>query len=520
MKILFAASECTPFIKTGGLADVAGTLPAALARAGADARVILPKYRDIPQCWKERMRSLLSFYVNLGWRRQYCGIDYIELDGVTYYFVDNEFYFGRDKVYGSGQEEGERFGFFCRAVLETLRHIGFFPDVLHCNDWQTGMIPALLKMQYQGDDRYRAVKTVYTIHNLRYQGLFSWKYIEELLGIEERYYSPDMLEYYGCLSFMKAGVVFGDEITTVSPTYAGEIQTAYYGEKLDGLMRARSGNLSGILNGINPAEYNPADDMWLPVHFSADDLSGKALCKADLQREMGLEVRPDVPLIGMITRLCDQKGLDLVECVLDDIMQRDVQIMLLGKGDEHYQDLFSWAAWRYQGRLACRIELNNPLSHRIYAACDMLLMPSQFEPCGLTQMIAMRYGTIPIVRETGGLKDSVKPYNKYEDSGNGFSFCNYNAHEMLAKIDDAIGYYRQGEVWERLMLRAMGSDFSWDRSAQKYMELYEKLTGLYMGAEQADAAEEEFFDAGQETESQAEEPLGAENNPEELVVRP
>lgn len=475
MKVLFAASECTPFVKTGGLADVIGTLPNALTRAGADVRVILPKYRDIPRAWKEKMSHLTYFYVNLGWRKQYCGIDTLELNGVTYYFVDNEFYFARDSVYGSGNEEGERFGYFCRAVLEALNHIGFKPDILHCNDWQTGMIPVLLSTQYGHNAFYKDIKTVYTIHNLRFQGVFPWTYIDDLLGIGEKYFAPDYLEYYGSISFMKGGIVFSDLITTVSPTYALEIQNAYYGERMEGLIRARKNKLVGILNGIDPAEYDPQTDRYLVEHFSTRSLAGKAACKRQIQEELGLDIRPDVPLIAMVTRLTDQKGLDLVECVLDDILRSDVQLAVLGKGEERYGELLSWAAWRYQGRMAACIEINEALAHRLYAAADIFLMPSQFEPCGLSQMLAMRYGTIPVVRETGGLHDSVTPYNKYSDDGNGFSFANYNAHEMLFTIERAVEYFRDRPLWERMMRRAMKTNFSWDNSARQYLEFYAKL---------------------------------------------
>lgn len=477
LKVLFVASECTPFVKTGGLADVIGTLPNSLARLGMDVRVILPKYRDIPVYWSEQFHDLLYFYVNLGWRRQYCGIQYLQYEGVTYYFIDNEFYFGRDDVYGSGEEEGERFAFFDRAVLEALPHIGFKPDILHCNDWQSGMVPFLLKTQYGLVDHYKDIKTLFTVHNLRYQGVFDRRMIADLLGIPDRYFTPDMLEYYDCASFMKGGLAFSDHISTVSPTYAQEIQEPYYGERLDGLLRARSGDLTGILNGINPAEYNPEDDMWIEDHFNAKDLDGKLANKRALQLDLGLDQRDDVPIIAMITRLVDQKGLDLLECVLDDLMQNDLQFVLLGRGEDHYQELFSWAAWRYQGRLAVRLELNNPLSHRIYAGADAVLIPSQFEPCGLTQMIAMRYGTLPIVRETGGLKDSVVPYNRYSGDGNGFSFANYNAHEMLFTIEAALEVYHDKATWNTLMQHAFVRDFSWDISACHYADLYTHLTG-------------------------------------------
>lgn len=475
MKVLFIASECTPFIKSGGLADVVGTLPKALANLGNDVRVILPKYRDIMPIYRDQMEHQLYFNVNLGWRSQYCGIEMLEMEGVTYYFVDNEFYFGRDGLYGDGQGEGERFGFFCKAVLEALPHIGFCPDILHANDWQTGMVCALHKMHYINDPFYSQMRSIFTIHNLRYQGNFSFHYIADILGIDDRFFAPDLLEFYGMISFLKGGIVFADHITTVSPSYAEEIQHAYYGERMDGLLRARSHELTGILNGIDPNEYNPEHDIWLPAHFSKENLENKTLCKLDLQRELGLEQRTDVPLIAIITRLCDQKGLDLIACVLDEIMQNDVQLVVLGKGEANYEELFCWSAWRYQGQLACRIELNTPLSHRIYAASDMFLMPSAFEPCGLSQMISMRYGCIPIVRETGGLRDSVQPYNKYTGKGNGFSFANYNAHEMLFTIETALSFFNDKPCWQSIMKQAMDADFSWDRSAHAYIKIYEML---------------------------------------------
>ena len=482
MKILFAASECMPFVKTGGLADVVGTLPNVLARSGEDVRVILPKYSAIAQKYKDEMKDLLYFFVNLGWRRQYCGIQTLERDGVTYYFVDNEYYFARGSIYGSGDEEGERFGYFCRAVLEALVHIGFQPDLIHCNDWQTGMIPALLKTHYRDNEFYKDIRTVYTIHNLRYQGIFPWMYIDDLLGIGPEHFNEDELEYYGCISFMKGGIVFSDAVTTVSPTYAQEIQTAYYGERMDGLLRKYSGKLTGILNGIDPEEYNPREDPVIPAHFTSRSLKNKAECKAALQKELGLEVRPEVPVVAIVSRLVDQKGIDLIECVLDDIMRQDLQFVVLGMGEERYHELFAWAQWRYKGRFATRIELNHALSHRVYAGADMFLMPSQFEPCGLSQMISMRYGTIPIVRETGGLKDSVVPYNKYTDEGNGFSFANYNAHEMLFSIERAVKYFGDAEMWERLRKRAMKANFSWDASAKKYLKLYAKVLGIKTAA--------------------------------------
>ena len=476
MKILFAASECVPFIKTGGLADVVGSLPVELKRLGEDARVILPKYRAIDGYWRERMEHVCDFYMIFGWAHVFCGVERVVDNGVTYYFVDNEEYFAVDGIYGDGEREGVRFAFFCRAVLEIMPRIGFFPDVLHLNDWQTGMIAALLKTQYQGSEDFRRVRTVFSIHNLKYQGIFNWKEMAGRLAVDERYNTPEYLEFYGSMSFLKGGLVFSDRILTVSPSYADEIRTPYYGEQLDGLMRARGDSLSGILNGIDNTVYDPATDRFLAAHFSSGDLAGKAENKRLLQRECGLDERPDVPVIGMIARLTPQKGLDLIERVLGDMMQTDVQLVFLGKGDKRFVDLLNWANWRYQRRLHARIALDEGLAHRIYAGADMFLMPSQFEPCGLSQMIALRYGAIPIVRETGGLRDTIRPYNKYTDEGNGFSFANYNAHEMLHAIQSAVGYYWDDKpMWARLVQRAMACDFSWTHSAQQYCALYRTL---------------------------------------------
>ncbi len=474
-KVLLAASEAVPFIKTGGLADVAGTLPIALKQAGADARVILPKYRDIAPEWAARMQYITHFYVGMGWRKQYCGLLYADYQGVRFYFIDNEFYFSRESVYGDGQGEGERFGFFCRAVLEALPKLDFFPDILHCNDWQTGMIPALLKTQYQSQPEYAGIRVLYTIHNLKFQGVFDWGYIDEMLGLGAKYYSPDYLEYYGCVSFMKGGIVFADMVSTVSPTYALEIQSPYYGERLDGLLRCRGSQLAGILNGIDNSAYNPATDPAICAHFTPEDLSGKAACKAALQRELGLEPRSEAAVIAMVTRLTEQKGLDLVERVLEDMMRQDIQLVVVGLGEQHYQELLSWAQWRYQGRISARFELNEALAHQVYAGADLFLMPSKFEPCGLSQMIALRYGTVPVVRETGGLRDSIQPYNKYTDEGTGFSFANFNAHEMLFTLERAVDYFHDHKLWQRLQRRGMAMDFGWDASARRYLALYEDM---------------------------------------------
>lgn len=472
MKVLFVASECTPFIKTGGLADVIGTLPAALCARGVEVAVMLPKYRDIPRNWKQEMRHTLSFYVNLGWRRQYCGIESLEYEGVTLYFIDNEGYFGGEGVYGSGEFEGERFAFFCRAALESLVHIGFIPDILHCNDWQTGMVPLLLDTQYRRLPGFENVKTVFTVHNLAYQGIFEWDRMRDLLGIDGALYTPDSIEYFGKVSFMKSGLKFADLVTTVSPTYAKEIRRPEFGEKLDGFLSHQVREIAGILNGIDMQKYNPQTDGMIKAPFSIGDVSGKRECKRALQEEMCLAVKEDTPIICMVSRLTPQKGLDLLECVFEDIFYRDVQMVLLGSGDREYVDLLNWGAFRYPGRCGVYIGMNEELSHRVFAGADMLLMPSKFEPCGLTQMIAMRYGTLPIVRETGGLADTVIPYNEYEDTGYGFSFTNFNAHDMLFTIDRALGIYGDKAVWARLRERAMALDFGWDSSAGAYESAY------------------------------------------------
>lgn len=492
MKVLFAASECVPFVKTGGLADVVGALPKEILKNDVDVRVILPLYREIPKSWRDKMTHKLYFYVNLGWRRQYCGIEELVYEGITFYFVDNEYYFGRPYVYGLGGDEGERFAYFDRAVLEALPHIGFRPDVLHCHDWQTGMIPVLLKSQYQTLDFYRGIKTLFTVHNLQYQGVFSIDYIEDLLSLGSWAYTSDNVEFYGGASFMKGGLKFADYISTVSPTYALEIQSGYYGERLDGLLRSRGNKLVGILNGIDTDEYNPATDPLIYANYSLRAPAKKKENKAALQEELGLKVDPNVPLIGMVGRLSSQKGLELVEGVLPELMATGAQIAVLGKGDDKYVDLFNWAQWKYPGQLAARIEMSHPLAHKIYAGADMFLMPSMFEPCGLSQMISLRYGTIPIVRETGGLRDTVQPYNEFTGEGNGFTFANYNAHDMLHVVQLAIKTFSDNKkVWNTLMRRAMKGAYGWDHSALDYIHLYKLLVEGEPGEEAAPEAKEQ-----------------------------
>lgn len=476
MKVLFAASECVPFVKTGGLADVVGALPKRLRDQGADVRVMLPMYSAIEPKWREKMEHVLFFYVNLGWRRQYVGIEKLVYDGITFYFVDNEQYFGRNYIYGYGADEGERFAYFCRAVLESLPLIEFVPDVLHCHDWQTGLIPPMLDIQYRKLELYKNIKTVFTIHNLKYQGLFQIDDIEEMVSLGELAYTADSLEFYGMCSFIKGGIVFADHITTVSPTYAQEIQTAYYGERLDGLLRARAGSLSGILNGIDTDEYNPETDPAIAVNYNADTFEKKVGDKIALQRQLGLREDAEAPLIAMVTRLNAQKGLDLVERVLSEIMSTGAQMVVLGMGESKYEDLFNWAQWKYAGQLSATFQMNPELSHRIYAGADMYLMPSMFEPCGLSQLISLRYGALPIARETGGLRDTVLSYNEYTGEGNGFTFLNYNAHDMLHVIERAVSIYREKkDVWDMLARRAMRGSYGWDESAKKYLALYEEL---------------------------------------------
>ena len=487
MKILFAASESVPFIKTGGLADVVGALAPVLAKEGHDVRVIVPQFSAIPQEYLRQMTHVCDFEVQLGWRRQYCGIEKIEKDGVIWYFMDNKYYFGRPYIYGMGGDEYERFGFFCRGVLNMLPLLDFQPDVIHAHDWQSGMIPALLKIQYAHLPFYSGIRTVFTIHNLQYQGIFGIREVQDILGLGDSLWTDDKLECFGCANFMKAALVYADLITTVSPSYAEEIQTAYYGERLDGLLRARNKELSGVLNGIDMNEYDPAKDGRIAQNYSFEHPEGKAACKKALQEELGLEVKPETPVIGMVGRLSNQKGLDLVDYVISDIMRQDVQLVVLGMGEGRYFNLFSWAETEYKGRVAARFIMDHALAHKTYAGADMFLMPSQFEPCGLSQMIAMRYGTVPIVRETGGLRDTVLSYNEFNGEGNGFTFFNYNAHDMLHTIERASDYYRNHpDVWRKLQERGMKGDYSWDHSAREYVKLYESLFQEKKPAETAD----------------------------------
>ncbi|HKL99313.1 MAG TPA: glycogen synthase GlgA [Mobilitalea sp.] len=474
MKILMATSEASPFAKTGGLADVLGSLPAALNKLGADVRVIMPKYDSIPSHLKDTIRHCCYIYVRLGWRNIYCGIEQAEYNGVTYYFIDNESYFKRSGLYGYG-DDGERFAFFCVSVLEALPYIDFFPDVIHCHDWQAGMIPVLLEAQYRQISGYHKIATMFTIHNLRYQGVYGLSDFKDWFGLSNEYFAPDKLEFYGGTSFLKGGLVFSHILTTVSPSYAEEIKYSYYGERLHGLLRSRQKDLHGIINGIDYDEFNPKTDSLIYQTYTKSNLGGKAANKLALQRDLNLSEDDEVPMIGLISRLVDQKGLDLIACVLDELMSDNVQFVILGTGDAKYEQLLMDASYRYPGKLSANMKFDNELAHKIYAASDLFLMPSMFEPCGLGQMISLRYGTLPIVRETGGLKDTVINYDDVTGEGNGFNFSNYNAHDMLYTIQRALNLYKKKALRTKLRKAAMSCDYSWQNSAEKYIELYSSL---------------------------------------------
>lgn len=505
MQIVFASAECAPFVKTGGLGDVAGSLPAALVRAGAEVIVMVPKYATIKDEYKAQMEHFADFYVSLGWRNEYCGLEKLERDGVTYMFVDNERYFARDYPYGFF-DDGERFAFFSKAITESLQHLpaGFECDILHCNDWQTALAPVFLREFYQGLPLYDRVKTVFSIHNVAFQGQFSDTVMEDILGVAHIPAAATQLRCDACsINYMLGALHYADAITTVSPTYAGEIQTPEFGEGLDGVLRERSYALQGILNGIDVAGFDPATDKRIAANYTIDDRSGKAVCKAKLQEELGLEVRDDRPLMVMVTRLTRQKGMDLVMYALDRILSGGVQVAVLGTGDRDYEDGLRYFQDKYPGTMAARIEFDPALSQRMYAAADMFLMPSKFEPCGLSQIIAMRYGTLPIVRETGGLKDTVQPYNEFTGEGTGFSFTNFNGDEMGDAVFRAARlFWDNRDAWNQLITQAMSQDFSWTRSADKYLDLYffmhpeiERPAGVEAAAEKAEAEPEVVAEA-------------------------
>ena len=491
-KILFVTSEAVPFIKTGGLADVAGTLPKYFDREKYDVRVILPKYACMKGEWKDKLQYRTHFEMQLAWRNMYVGILETEIDGIPFYFIDNEYYFSGGWPYEDIRWDIEKFAFFSRAVLSALPSIDFRPDIIHCHDWQAALVPVYLNDAFQSNPFYQNIKTVMTIHNLRFQGIYDKNIIQDIIGISDSYFTPDKLEAYGDVNLLKGGIVYADRVTTVSDTYAEEIKTEFYGEKLNQLLQARSNVLSGIVNGIDYNIFNPETDIHLPYKFNTQNVTTeKAKNKVELQRQLGLREDPNVMMIGIVSRLTDQKGFDLIECVLDEICQDEVQIVVLGTGEERYENMFRYYAWKYAGKVSANIYYSDELSHKIYGSCDAFLMPSLFEPCGLSQIMSLRYGTIPIVRETGGLKDTVIPFNEFENSGTGFSFRNYNAHEMMATVRYAERiFYDQKNQWNNLVKRAMEADFSWNASAEKYEILYDHLLGWYWprGEEKAEAA--------------------------------
>ncbi|MDD6556664.1 MAG: glycogen synthase GlgA [Collinsella sp.] len=525
MQIVFASAECAPFVKTGGLGDVAGSLPAALVRAGAEVIVMVPKYATIKDEYKAQMEHFADFYVSLSWRNEYCGLEKLEHDGVTYMFVDNEHYFARDYPYGFF-DDGERFAFFSKAITESLQHLpeGFECDILHCNDWQTALAPVFLREFYQGLPLYDRVKTVFSIHNVAFQGQFSDTVMEDILGMAHIPAAATQLRCDACsINYMLGALHYADAITTVSPTYASEIQTPEFGEGLDGVLRERSYALQGILNGIDVVGFDPATDKRIAANYTVDDRAGKAVCKAKLQEELGLEIRDDRPLMVMVTRLTRQKGMDLVMYALDRILSGGVQVAVLGTGDRDYEDGLRYFQGKYPGTMAARIEFDPALSQRMYAAADMFLMPSKFEPCGLSQIIAMRYGTLPIVRETGGLKDTVQPYNEFTGEGTGFSFSHFNGDEMGDAVFRAARlFWDNRKAWDQLVTQAMSQDFSWTRSADKYLDLY-----FFMHPEierpvavEAAAAVEEPVAAEAEPAAPVKEPVAAEAEPAAPVKEP
>ncbi len=477
--ILFVASEAVPFIKTGGLADVVGSLPKCFDKESYDVRVMIPKYLCIKDKWRDEMTFVSSFYMDYLGQSRYVGILQYEYEGITFYFIDNEFYFNGEKPYAGGLWDLEKFSFFCNAALSALPVIGFRPDVVHCHDWQTGLIPVYMKDRFLGNEFFRGMKSVITIHNLKFQGVWDVKTIQYFSMLSDYYFTPDKLEAYKDGNMLKGGIVFADAVTTVSQTYAEEIKTPFYGDGLDGLMRARSNSLRGIVNGIDYEVFNPETDTMIAQTYNAKNFrKEKGKNKKDLQAQLGLPVDERKFTVGVVSRLTDQKGFDLIQAVMDDLCDEDMQLIVLGTGDEKYENMFRHYDWKYHDRVSAQIYYSDELSHKIYAGCDAFLMPSLFEPCGLSQLMALRYGTVPIVRETGGLKDTVEPYNEFESKGTGFSFANYNAHEMLDTVRYAkYVYYDKKREWNKIIDRAMAADFSWQASAAKYQEMYDWLIG-------------------------------------------
>ncbi len=478
-KILFAASESVPFIKTGGLADVVGSLPKCIDKQYFDVRVILPKYTCMKQEFQDLMEYKTHFYMDFHWKQEYVGIFEAKVEGITFYFIDNERLFSGFKIYSENVlDEIEKFTFFCKAALSALPLIDFKPDIIHCHDWQTALIPVYLRERFGNGNFFSGIKSVMTIHNLKFQGKWDVKTVKEITGLPDYFFTPDKLEAYKDANLLKGGIVYADAITTVSDTYAEEIKTSFYGEGLDGLLTARSNALRGIVNGIDYGEFNPETDKYIKYHYNQINFrKEKIKNKRDLQEELGLEQNDKKFMIGLVSRLTDQKGLDLIAYVMDELCQEDIQFVVLGTGEERYENMFRHFDWKYNNKVSANMFYSEALSHKIYAACDAFLMPSLFEPCGLSQLMSLRYGTVPIVRETGGLKDTVEPFNEYESTGTGFSFKNYNAHEMLATVRySKYVYYQRKREWNKMVDRGMTADFSWDVSAKKYIEMYDWLT--------------------------------------------
>ena len=477
--ILFVASEAVTFIKTGGLADVAGSLPKYFDKEQYDVRVMLPKYLCIPEKWRSQMKYVTHFYMDLAWRSQYVGVLEMEYAGVHYYFIDNEFYFAGPKPYGYIHEDIEKFAFFSKAALSAMPLLNFKPDIVHCHDWQTGLVPVYMKERFHDGEFFRDMKSVMTIHNLKFQGVWDLQKVKDITGLPPYFFTSDKLEAYGDANYLKGGVVYADAVTTVSDSYAEEIKTPFYGEKLDGLMRARANCLTGIVNGIDYDEFNPETDKRIVANYNQKTFrKEKSKNKKALQQELGLNVDDKKFMIGIVSRLTDQKGFDLIAYMMDQICAEDVQLVILGTGESQYENMFRHFAWKYPDRVSANIYYSEDMSHKIYAACDAFLMPSLFEPCGLSQLMSLRYGTVPIVRETGGLKDTVEPYNEYESTGTGFSFANYNAHEMMNTINYAKHvFYNKKREWNKIVDRGMLRDFSWTSSAKKYQKLYDGLLG-------------------------------------------
>ena len=489
MKVLYAASEAVPFCKTGGLADVAGSLPPALAAQGVETAVILPLYRRVKERFADQLTFLCYDYVDLAWRHAYCGLFSLKKDGVTWYFLDNEQYFGRPELYGCA-DDGERFGFFSRAVVKMLDHLDFWPDVIHCNDWQTALIPIYLKDDGVREERYRSVRTVLTIHNIEYQGRYDPYCLGDLFGLDRGWVDDGTLLLDGDLNLLKGAILTADAVNAVSPTYAQELKNPYFAHRMEGILTQCGYKLSGVLNGIDMKLYDPAADPRIAANYTAEDVSGKAADKAALQKALGLRPEPETPIIAMVSRLVTHKGLDLIREVMGDIMELPVQFVLLGSGDAAYEDFFRHAAERWPERMSIRLGYDEALSMAIYAGADLFLMPSRSEPCGLSQMIAMRYGTVPIVRETGGLKDTVQPYEAWRDAGTGFTFANYSSADMLHVIREAVYLYKDyPDAFARLRRRAMERDFSWNRSAGDYLKIYAAVTGAAAAASEADDTE-------------------------------